>query len=257
MRRSPPSRGAGRLRIASPEPARLGLAGLGFAGFGLAGLLVLATGGAQAASGDFFKNLMGGGGGGGDGGGSGGGMPDPTAPRAQDPDEAYCPVVDVVDGGAVLQSFAGAAGDGARLRNQVTFGRLSRECTPRTDGSVTVKVGVQVRVLLGPAGAPGRFEAPLTIAVRYDEKTLDARTRRVGVVVPAGSAQGTEAVIEDGLSVPADKAVGYEIVVGLTAAPARTKAKAATAKAARKAGRPATNGAPAGETPTDAATAGQ
>ena len=228
-----PSRGAGRLRI-----------------LGLGGALALAalTGPAGAESGDFFKNLLSGGGGGGER--SGGGMPNLAIPRAQDPGEAYCPVVDVVDGGAALQSFAGAAGDGSRLRNQVTFGRISRECTHRADGSIAVRVGVQVRVLLGPAGAPGRFEAPLTIALKYDDKTFDSRTRRVGVVVPAGSAQGTEAVIEDGLSVPADKAVGYEIVVGLTGAGPRAK----TAKAPRKARKPAPGAAPAG---TDAATAAQ
>ena len=189
-----------------------------WAGLGLA--TVAGVGAAQAESGSFFKNLIGGGGGG----------PAIVAPRAYDPTEAYCPPVGVADGAATVQSFAGAAGDGARLRHQIVFGRLSRECAVRADGAVTVKVGAELRAMLGPAGSSGAFSAPVTVAVKYQGRVLDARGRRVAVGVPAGTAQGTATVIEEGLIVPADKSLGYEIEIGLAALATGQRAPARTAK---------------------------
>ncbi len=195
----------------------------------LGGLALAFPGSARAESGSFFKNMFGGG---------EGGTPSIAAPQAQDPDNAYCPPVFVPDGGAAVQAFAGAAGDKTRLRHQIVFGRLSRECKARADGSVAVRVGVELRALLGPSGAPGRFEVPVTIAVKYNEQPVMARTHRVAVVVPAGAAQGEATLIENDLSVPADKAVGYDIEVSLGAGavgrakPVAKRRKAAPAAAA-------------------------
>ncbi len=184
----------------------------------------LGAGSAAAQSGNFFKNLFEGG---------GNGAPTLAGPQAQDPSDVYCPAVEVADGAAVLRS---GGADSMSLRHQISFGQLSRECAPGSDGSVRVKVGVQIRALLGPAGAPGRFEAPLTITLKYNEKVLSSRSRRVGVTIPAGAAQGSEAVVEDGFTVPAEAAIGYDIVVSLSGAPAREKHKRTS-----KARKPATD----------------
>lgn len=187
------------------------------------GVVLAVPGAARAESGGFFKNLFSGG---------EGGAPAIAAPRAQDPDDVYCPPVFVPDGGAAIQAFAGGAGDKTRLRHQIVFSRLSRECKARLDGSVAVRVGVELRALLGPAGAAGRFEAPVTVAVKYNEQPVMARTHRVAVTVPAGAAQGEATLIENDLSVPADKAMGYDIEVTLAGAPARAKPAARRRKPA-------------------------
>lgn len=174
----------------------------------LAGAMLLtlpACGAARAESGSLFKNLFSGG---------SDGSPAITAPRAYDPEEAYCPAV-TVNEGAVVRAFAGAAGDNTRLRHQIVFGQISRECTAQANGSIRVKVGVELRAMLGPAGSPGRFDAPLSIALAYGGAVLSARSRRVGVVVPAGTAQGRAAVIEADMIVPAGKTIGYDITVSL------------------------------------------
>lgn len=186
------------------------------------GLVLAGIGGAQAESGGFFKNLFGGGGGSGDGGGGGGNL---MAPKAFDPNDVYCPNVFVPDGGAAIQAFAGAAGDNARLRHQIVFSRLSRECRARGDGSVSVRVGVEVRAMLGPAGAPGRFEAPVTVAIKYNEQPVMSRPHRVAIPIPTGTAQGEGTVIENDLVVPADKAWGYDIEVSLGAPKAKSVAR--------------------------------
>lgn len=187
------------------------------------GLVLAAPGAARAEPGSFFKNIFGGG---------EGGAPSIATPRAQDPDDVYCPPVFVPDGGAAIQAFAGAAGDNRHLRHQIAFGRLSRECKTRSDGTVAVRVGVELRALLGPAGAAGRFEAPVTIALKYNDQPLMARTHRVAVAIPAGAAQGEATVIENDLVVPADKAAGYDIEVTLAGASARAKPAARRRKPA-------------------------
>lgn len=215
---------------------------------GLLLAMVTGIGPASAEPGGFFKNLF-------SGGGSGGGGEAPAIglPQAQDPNDVYCPTISVIDGGAVLQSFAGAAGDNSRLRHQIVFSRMSRECALRPDGTLAVKVGVEVRAMLGPAGAPGRFDAPLMIAITNNDKTITARTHRLAVTIPSGSAQGTASVIEDGLIVPADMAQAYDIAIGLGAQAGRPKAPPKTA-AKRK--RPATDEATA-TSASEAPVAGQ
>ncbi|GEO98559.1 hypothetical protein [Methylobacterium haplocladii] len=187
-------------------------------------LALTGIGAAQAESGSFFKNMFGG-----VGTSSGGQAPSLSGPKLQDPKEAYCPQIDVRDGAAAVQAFAGAAGDNSRLRHQLTFGQMSRECTVRAGGAVGVRVGVQIRALLGPAGAPGTFDAPLTVSLKYNDKVVASQTRRVPVAIPAGGAQGQASVVADELIVPADMAVGYDIEVALAGAPARAKPPAKSA----------------------------
>ncbi|MCJ2084131.1 hypothetical protein [Methylobacterium sp. J-090] len=175
---------------------------------------VLATGGAGAEEGNAFTNLF-----------KYGGTTVPPS-QAAPLEEAYCPTVDVPEGGAALRNPPGGAGSAAGLRSQTTLGRLARECTRLQDGSIRVKVGVEGHVLLGPAGAPGRFEAPLTISLKSSGKTIVSRVRRVAVAVPPGEAQGLFSLIEDDLMVPAAMTRDYDIEVRLGGgAPQRAPAK--------------------------------
>lgn len=184
------------------------------------GLALAGTGAAQAETGGFFKNLFGGGSG--EGSGGGGNL---MAPKAFDPNDVYCPNVFVPDGGAAIQAFAGAAGDKTRLRHQIVISRLSRECRAQGDGSVSVRVGVELRAMLGPAGAPGRFDAPVTVSIKYNEQPVMSRPHRVAIPIPAGMAQGEATVIENDLVVPADKAWGYDIEVSLAGQKAKPVAR--------------------------------
>lgn len=133
----------------------------------------------------------------------------------------YCPPIDVAEGGAALQSYGGKAGASTALRSQITFGRLARECTRLQDGSVSVKVGIEGRVLLGPAGSPGRFEAPVQIAIKYGDKVVVSRSRRMSVAIGSGEVQGVFSVIEDGIVVPPAMSGDYEIEVSLGGGGAR------------------------------------
>ena len=58
------------------------------------------------------------------------------------------------------------------LRYQGSFVRTARECHVNA-GVMTMKVGVEGRVIIGPAGGPGDVDVPLRFAV-----VQKARTRR-------------------------------------------------------------------------------
>lgn len=141
-----------------------------------------------------------------------------TVPPAAPPDidAAYCPAVDVADGGAALQAYRGArSGDQSGMRSQISLGDVARECAPLADGSVSVRVGIQARALLGPGGTPGRFEAPVRVVIKRGETVVATRARRIAITVPPGMSQGAASVVEEGIAVPARFAKDYEIEVGL------------------------------------------
>ena len=159
----------------------------------------------------------------------------PSQPESLDP--AYCPPVEVAEGAAASRILAGGA-----VRTQFSLARLARECARRQDGSITVKVGVEVNVLLGPAGTPGRFDVPVTFQIRHEGKVITSRVERASVVVGPGEAQGFATIVADELLVPAALTVGYDITAGVGVG------KGAGAKPAAKPrrGKPAAAAAPAG-----------
>lgn len=220
-----------------------GQAGLTMNGSRLLAALALTgmAGSAAAGDGSFFKNLFNGNG--------VDGVPSVTAPRAYDPDDAYCPTVTIKDNAASIQVPPGSASTG--IRHQITFGRISRECAVREGGALGVKVGLELRALIGPLGAPGTFDAPVTIAIRYNEKIITSRTRRVAVRIAPGETFGSATVIESDLNVPAEYANGYDIDVGLEGAHAK-----ASPKVAAKRRKPATDEA-AATAASEAPVAGQ
>jgi hypothetical protein len=165
-----------------------------------------------------------------------------TVPPSQpkELEAAYCPSVDVTEGGAALRIVAGA-----NVRTQISIGRIARECVRREDGSITVKVGVEARVLLGPAGAPGRFDVPVTFLIKHDDKVVASRSERTTATIAPGEAQSFAQIVVEDLPVPAAMSNDYEIEVGLggkAKAPAKAKAKPrkpAAAQAAPAGGDPA------------------
>jgi len=81
-------------------------------------------------------------------------------------DDVECPGIDVRTGAATLM-IGGKAGEepsALDLRYQGTLIRTARECHVSA-GVMTMKVGIEGRVITGPAGGPGTVDVPLRIAV--------------------------------------------------------------------------------------------
>ena len=126
-----------------------------------------------------------------------------------------CPRIDIMEGGAALRTYAGGrTGNLESLRSQVTIANVARECIGQPDGSIVVKVGVEGRALIGPAGAAGRFDVPVRVVVKQGSRTFANRARRVAVTVPAGEAQASFVAVEEGIVVPPGTG-DFDIEVGL------------------------------------------
>src|SRR3954454_2634964 len=150
------------------------------------------------------------------------------APRQTE--DAYCPSVGLIEGSAAVRAYKnGRVGDPAALRHQISLNQFARECDEQPDGSIVVKLGVEGRALLGPAGVAGRFDAPLTFLIKRGDQVLATRTQKVSIAVPAGDTQASFVTVQDGLVVP-PKSGEYEIEVGLVAGAGAKPERAAKRK---------------------------
>lgn len=116
--------------------------------------------------------------------------------------ELTCPIVEVREGAAAHRVYAGQPSN-ASVRYQYSMGDIARDCRV-ADNKLVMKVGVEGRVLLGPAGSAGSFTVPVSIAVR-DEATrqyVATRNYRVAASIGSGEANTSFAVVSDEIVVP-------------------------------------------------------
>src|SRR5665811_617440 len=103
-------------------------------------------------------------------------------------DDVDCPEVQVRTGAATLMigSKPGEGEPGALdVRYQGSIIRTARECHVNA-GIMTMKVGIEGRVITGPAGGPGTVDVPLRIAVvqeGVDPKAVVSKLARIPVTV--------------------------------------------------------------------------
>ena len=142
-------------------------------------------------------------------------VPAPALPGKRQADDIDCPHVEVLEGTSALR--VGGEGN-AGVRYQYSMGELARECTV-SGSQLSIKVGVQGRVLIGPAGAPGTFSVPVRIVIRSekDQKIVASKFYRVSATIPAGDTQTDFTLVAEPLTVPllrpeADE--DYTVLVG-------------------------------------------
>jgi hypothetical protein len=75
-----------------------------------------------------------------------------------------CPTVDIRTGASTMQVNPGREPTAATLRYQASISRVARECTV-AGPSMTIKVGVQGRIIMGQSGTPGQMDIPLRYAL--------------------------------------------------------------------------------------------
>jgi hypothetical protein len=118
--------------------------------------------------------------------------------------DVNCPPVEVRQGASTLT--IGQAGDKSAmsLRYQGDFLREARECSI-VNGSMVMRIGVEGRVIVGPAGGPGQVDVPLRFAVVQETpggaRPITTKFIRVPVAVTNdGNTAFTH--IEDGVTFP-------------------------------------------------------
>jgi hypothetical protein len=127
-----------------------------------------------------------------------------------------CPTVEVRIGSATLGVAAKTEQPTANdLRYQLTLSQFARQCA-LAGPVIRMRVGVQGRVLVGPAGAPPQVDVPLRYAVvqeGVEPKTITTKFRRFPVAVPPGAPSVTFTDIEEDLSFPMPRAEVLEAYV--------------------------------------------
>jgi len=119
---------------------------------------------------------------------------------AEAPSDLSCPSVSIRAGASTYQVAApGKQPVGNDLRFQATITRTARDCT-YNNGEITARIGIQGRVIAGPAGAPSSVEIPLRVAVvqgGVQEKTIATKAYRTSVSMSEDGSVPFTLVAED------------------------------------------------------------
>ena len=164
----------------------------------------------------------------------------PPPPAGNNPgapvEDIDCPGVSVRQGASTLSiSQPGVEATPMTTRYQVSIGQTARECAA-LGGVLTMKVGVEGRVLLGPVGGPGTIDIPLRMAVVQEgtvPKTVVSKFYRFAVAIPPGQTNVPFMHVEQDLTFPMPRGADLEAYVvyvgfdpqGLAAKPARPAKK--------------------------------
>ena len=127
-----------------------------------------------------------------------------TAPSGPDPN-LDCPGVTVRSGAATLAvNTPGVEPSATNLRFQATVSQTARECAVSA-GNMTMKIGIQGRVILGPAGTPGKYEVPMRLALvreGVEPRTIWTKLYRVPVTLSPGETNVAFVQVEEGMTFP-------------------------------------------------------
>ncbi|MBI5130320.1 MAG: hypothetical protein HZA66_12830 [Rhodopseudomonas palustris] len=158
---------------------------------------------------DRFKNLFG---------GSSESAPTVSNGPAAETD-LTCPAVSIRPGAATYAvGLPGKEASGNDLRYQVVIGRTARECN-LNGGMITAHIGIQGRVIAGPAGAPESVDVPIRVAVVQDgvsPKTVFTKAYRTNVTMGSDGNVPFSLVTEDVVypAPPADVNDAYVFYIG-------------------------------------------
>lgn len=119
-----------------------------------------------------------------------------------------CPYIDIRQGASTL-TIPPPPPDGSNeamtLKYQGDFVRAARECKV-VGNQMVMKVGVQGRIIVGPAGGPGQVDVPLRIAVvnapTFGSQVIVTRLIHIPVTVGPTDDNTTFTHIEDDLAFP-------------------------------------------------------
>jgi hypothetical protein len=155
------------------------------------GAVVTATPAASQSLTDRFKSLF-------------GGKSDEQQPPIVDNKEPVpdinCPPVEIRAGASTYAVAApGKEAVGNDVRFQATISRTARECV-KAGGDITARIGIQGRVIVGPAGAPASVEVPLRVAVVLGgvaEKVIATKAYRTNVEIGEQDSVPFSLVVDD------------------------------------------------------------
>jgi hypothetical protein len=145
-----------------------------------------------------------------------------TAPnRSQASLDFNCPGVDYRQGAATYNITDSKSAESAalNLKYLASFVKTARECDVRGD-SVTIRVGVQGRVVVGPAGSPGTVTIPLRYALvkeGIDPNVVWTKFYSFNVSITSANLNVPFTHIEEDMTVqipPSEELAAYVVYIG-------------------------------------------
>lgn len=134
-----------------------------------------------------------------------------------------CPPVELRQGASTLTINNNPKDPSAmQLRYQVSITQRARECS-LAGGTLSIRIGVQGRIVLGPAGTHGSLEIPLRYALVQEgtePKTIYTRLHRIPVAIPEGAPHVAFTHMEETITVPMpsiDVFDAYVVYIGFDA----------------------------------------
>lgn len=159
--------------------------------------------------------------------------PQPVAGASPD---VECPYIEIRQGASTLTINGSGDNAAMSLKYQGTFVRAARQCAVAS-GQMTMKVGVEGRIILGPAGGPGQVDVPLRIAVVNESpagmKPIVTKLIHIPVAIQSATDTPTFAHVEDDLTFPMPSAAElehYVVYIGFDPLAAQTQEKHPRAK---------------------------
>jgi hypothetical protein len=188
-------------RIIRFVPAALAVLAIGYAAS-------IAPASAQSLT-DRFKSLFGG----------KSDAPPPTYVNPGEPEtELDCPPVAIRAGASTFAvALPGKQAAGNDVRFQATITKTARECV-QNGAEITAHIGIQGRIIAGPAGAPPSIEIPMRVAVvqgGVGEKVIATKAYRTTVTMTSEEGSEPFTLVADDLVYPvptgndADKYIFY------------------------------------------------
>ncbi|WP_171898288.1 hypothetical protein [Rhizobium leguminosarum] len=137
--------------------------------------------------------------------------------------QGACPQIFMRDQDAIFRTYAkGKKDDPQQIAFQASFGDYTRQCT-LNDTNLTMTVVAQLRLITGPAGAPGPVTLPIRVTIVDGETVLYSEVTKFPTEIPAG-APGTQVIFrKDGIKMPVGSGALVRVNIGFDTQPAKTK----------------------------------
>ncbi|WP_200941194.1 hypothetical protein [Afipia sp. Root123D2] len=131
------------------------------------------------------------------------------APPPPEVNELTCPSVDIRFGASTLPvGLPGKPASGNDLRYQASVVRTARDCT-LSGNEVRARVGIQGRVIVGPAGAPPTVTVPIRVALveaGIHQKVIFSKAYQTNVDMSQGDGNTDFSFVAEDIVYPAPSA---------------------------------------------------
>ncbi|MBY4592348.1 hypothetical protein RJJ37_01555 [Rhizobium redzepovicii] len=137
--------------------------------------------------------------------------------------QGACPQIFMRDQDAIFRTYAkGKKDDAQQIVFQASFGDYTRQCT-LNEANLTMTIVAQLRLITGPAGAPGPVTLPIRVTILDGETVLYSEVTKFPTEIPAG-APGTQVIFrKDGIKMPVGAGALVRVNIGFDTQPAKTK----------------------------------